>query len=209
MTRAEGSLVSGDGLTQNGHITVYHGKLVVDVPRDLYRGPDAKVVEERAGPFIELVRTRYPWVTENSARTLIEKGRMEMMRVRDEESKGKVHARHLASQGKVDEAVEHLRIHLELDPGDVDSWYLLGELLCRRGDTEEGYRAINRARSLRSPNSALIASTTSGTVAPQGTLTQFPSMTCPFLTLQHLTMVLTSGSTWSAGQTLRKGTSLP
>ena len=56
----------------------------------------------------------------------------------------------------------------------------------------------------------MIASTTSGTVAPQGTAATSPSLSCPALTRQHFTMVLTpSDGTLSFGQTLMNGTSLP
>ena len=54
----------------------------------------------------------------------------------------------------LDETREHLSslntqiLNLEQNPEDVDNWYALGELLCKAGRTEEGYKALNRGRSL-------------------------------------------------------------
>ena len=144
-------------------------------------------------------------MSENSVDVLLRKARLEMIRVRDEESKGKEHSRVLASEGKLDEAIRHMQLHLELDPDDADSWYELGNLLCKAGRASEGYKAFNRGR--KAFKRSLVASTTAGTVAPHGTRTVFPSISCPFFTLQHFTMVFTSGSVKSAGQTLMKGTS--
>ena len=135
-------------MVQADHISVVHGSLTVDVPRRLFKGPECTLDEEAAGPFRELVRNRYPWISDNSVDVLLRKARLEMIRVRDEESKGKEHSRVLASQGKLEDAIRHMELHLELDPDDADSWYELGNLLCRTGRAEEGYRAFNKGRKV-------------------------------------------------------------
>ena len=135
-------------MTQAGHITVVHGNLTVDVPRRLFRGPDCEINEEAAKPFRDMVRARYPWVSESSMDVLMSKARKEMIRVIDEETGGRSHSSNLAQQGKLDEAIAHMRLHIEQDPEDADSWYALGNLLCQAGRTDEGYRAFNRGREL-------------------------------------------------------------
>lgn len=135
-------------MTQAGHITVVHGNLTVDVPRRLFRGPDCEIDEEAAKPFRDMVRARYPWVSESSMDVLMSKARKEMIRVIDEETGGRSHSSNLAQQGKLDEAIAHMRLHIEQDPEDADSWYALGNLLCQAGRTDEGYRAFNRGREL-------------------------------------------------------------
>lgn len=135
-------------MTQAGHITVVHGNLTVDVPRRLFRGPDCEIDEEAARPFRDMVRARYPWVSESSMDVLMSKARKEMIRVIDEETGGRSHSSNLAQQGKLDEAIAHMRLHIEQDPEDADSWYALGNLLCQAGRTDEGYRAFNRGRDL-------------------------------------------------------------
>ena len=135
-------------MTQAGHITVVHGNLTVDVPRKLFRGPYCEIDEETARPFRDMVRARYPWVSESSMDVLMSKARKEMIRVIDEETGGRSHSSNLAQQGKLDEAIAHMRLHIEQDPEDADSWYALGNLLCQAGRTDEGYRAFNRGRDL-------------------------------------------------------------
>ena len=135
-------------MTQAGHITVVHGNLTVDVPRRLFRGPDCEIDEEAARPFRDMVRARYPWVSESSMDVLMSKARKEMIRVIDEETGGRSHSSNLAQQGKLDEAISHMKLHIEQNPEDADSWYALGNLLCQAGRTDEGYRAFNRGREL-------------------------------------------------------------
>lgn len=135
-------------MTQAGHIRVVYGSTTVDVPRRLFKGRGCEIDEEEAGRFRETTMARCPWISERSMDVLMKKARMEMLRVMDEETGGRNHSRMLAEEGRVDDAVAHLRLRLEEDPGDADSWYALGELLCRRGDAEEGYAAINRGSEL-------------------------------------------------------------
>ena len=49
---------------------------------------------------------------------------------------------------ELDEAIAHLQLHLESNPRDADSWYKLGELLCKAGRADEGYKAFNKGREL-------------------------------------------------------------
>ncbi len=135
-------------MSQADHITVVHGSLTVDVPRNIFKGPECTIDEDRAAPFRRMIQDRYPWITDNSMTVLLNKARKEMQRVRDEETNGRQHSTALESQGKLDEAIAHMRRHLEMDPSDADSWYRLGELLCRAGKAEEGYKAFNRGREL-------------------------------------------------------------
>ena len=37
---------------------------------------------------------------------------------------------------------------IEVVPDDADAWYVLGESLCKLGETEEGFVALTKARSL-------------------------------------------------------------
>ena len=71
-----------------------------------------------------------------------------MVRILDEETKGRSHSRELAESGRLEDAIAHMRLHLEMDPDDADSWYALGNLLCKAGNAEEGYKALNRGRTL-------------------------------------------------------------
>ncbi|MDR0508906.1 MAG: tetratricopeptide repeat protein [Candidatus Methanoplasma sp.] len=131
-----------------GHFSVTHGSLVVSVPRNIFRGSGAAIDEERAAPFRDMLKHRYPWLTDNSLNVLMDNARKTMMRILDEETNGRSLSKELESQGRTEEAIRHLKRHLEKDPEDADTWYALGELLCRSGRVEEGYKAFARGREL-------------------------------------------------------------
>ena len=130
------------------HITIPHGSMTLSIPKDIFEGPDARPNEKKEREFRELMKSRYPWLNDNSLDIIMKNARKEMLRIMDEESGGRSTSRRYASQGKYELAIEHLRQHLDDNPNDADGWYALGELLCKVGRTEEGYRAMNKGRSL-------------------------------------------------------------
>lgn len=129
-----------------GHIEVHHGTLVVMVPRSIFKKGTSIIVPERAAPFKEMIRNRYPWLTENSMDVLLERASKEMSQILDEETSGRSAARYLDDEGKTETAIKHLKSILEQNPDDSDSWYMLGELLCKIGLADEGYEAFSKGR---------------------------------------------------------------
>jgi tetratricopeptide (TPR) repeat protein len=134
--------------TPEGYISVVHGKLTVSVPRNIFRGSSAEIDPIRAGPFRNMLKERYPWLNDNSLDVLMEKARREMVGTLDDETNGRYLSKELEAAGKIDKAIEHLKRHLEQNPNDADSWYALGEVLCRAGRAEDGYKAFARGREL-------------------------------------------------------------
>ena len=131
-----------------GYIEVVHGKLTVNVPRNIFKGVEAELDPQKSKDFGKLLQSRYPWLTEGSLEVLFRNARFEMLRVLDRETGGRNESKRLEDQGDLEGAIRHLRQHLEEDPEDADGWYALGNLLCKAGRTEEGYQAFNRGRSL-------------------------------------------------------------
>ena len=125
-----------------------HGKLTVNVPRDMFRGDGALIDEKKAAPFKKMLQSRYPWLSDNSLEVLMSNARSVMLGILDEESNGRSFSRVLASEGRLDEAIDHLKEHLDRNSNDADTWYALGELLCKTGKVEEGYKAFARGREL-------------------------------------------------------------
>lgn len=125
-----------------------HGKLTVSVPRNIFKGYGAEIDEERAAPFKEMLKQRYPWLSDNSLDVLMETARKKMIEILDEDTNGRSLSKELESQGKTEEAIKHLKKRLEINSEDADTWYALGELLCKTGRTEEGYKAFARGREL-------------------------------------------------------------
>ena len=130
------------------HITVSHGSMTVNIPRDVFEGPDAVMNPEKEKELRDMLSKRYPWLTSNALDVIMRNARREMLRVMDEESGGRSTSRRLSSQGKNEMAIAHLEQHLKEHPEDADSWYALGELLCKVGRAEEGYKAMKKGRSL-------------------------------------------------------------
>ena len=127
---------------------VVHGKMVLAVPKDMFSGRDAVIDEEKAKKFAEKTKSRYPWITDNAMEVIFRNARKEMLRLNDERTGGRSTSQRLESEGKTEMAIQHLKRHLEEHPDDAESWYALGELLCKSGEVDEGHRAINKGRSL-------------------------------------------------------------
>jgi tetratricopeptide (TPR) repeat protein len=130
------------------YLTINHGKLTVKVPMNLFKGTTGILDQEKTIPFKKVLKERYPWLTDNSLDVLIRKAKEEYIKTVDNESKGRLVARDLEAKGKNEEALAHLKKHLEADPNDADSWYAFGDLLCKMGRAEEGYKAYARGREL-------------------------------------------------------------
>ena len=123
-----------------------HGSLSVNVPRDLFKGIECDIDPVKRERFSTILRSRYPWLTEGSLEVFYRNARQEMLSVKDEETGGRNGSAILERKGDIEGAIRHLKGYLEIDPEDSDSWYALGELLCKAGRTEEGYKAFNRGR---------------------------------------------------------------
>jgi len=126
------------------HFVIQHGNLAVNVPRSLFKGSDAVPDDAQEKQFRKMLRERYPWLSENSLDVLMRNARSELLRMMDEETCGRNTANKFVSDGKVNKAIEHLEKHLSENPNDFNSWYMLGELLCKEGRTEEGYEAFRK-----------------------------------------------------------------
>ena len=131
-------------MTQADHVTVIHGSMTVDVPRKIFKGKECNIDWDEVAPFKKIIQSRYPWISDNAINVILNKAQMEMMRVRDEETNGREYSKTLAQKGKLDDAIEHLRIRLELNPDDAKSWYDLGELLFKKGDASGGFDAFRK-----------------------------------------------------------------
>ena len=130
------------------YILVDHGKLTLKVPRDMFKGPNADVDEERYQEFKRITQRRYPWIRDTGMEVILRNSRKEMLRILDEESGGKNTVKKFASQGKNELAIAHLKEYLEEHPDDADSWYALGELYFKTGRMDEGFQAMNKGKSL-------------------------------------------------------------
>jgi len=130
------------------HVAVNHGKLTVNIPRSAFTGDNAVPDEAEIKRLGKMLMERYPWLSENAIDVIMHNARKAVLEKIDEETGGRARARLLMSEDRTDEAIAYLRRHLEADPQNADTWYLLGEALCKAGRTEEGYAVFKRGRDL-------------------------------------------------------------
>lgn len=127
--------------------TIYHGKLQVNVPYDVFKTSSAELDPVRAEEFKKVMMSRYPWITENSMQVVFNKAKREMQTILDErrEARG---VRCVSEVKDLPSEIVKTKRELERNPDDPMLWMRLGELLCKNGETEEGYKALNKGRSL-------------------------------------------------------------
>jgi len=129
-------------------IEVSHGRLRVNVPLSAYEGTTYHIRPEEAEKLKRILASRYPWLTPNALRVFIEEAE-QAMRERIQSQLGEVErARHALQAGSYERAKRMAEDYLEDRPDDPDAWYVLGEALCRLGDTEAGFAALRKARAL-------------------------------------------------------------
>jgi tetratricopeptide (TPR) repeat protein len=126
-------------------ITVKHGSLILNVPCSIFVNGRSQFNDSSDGYFL-MLQQRYPWLNDNSLAVLKRRTEDEMRRVIEEGLRGPGKARMLSAEGRDMDAIRHLESYLIDRPEDGDAWYVLGEILCRIGRSEEGYKAINHGR---------------------------------------------------------------
>lgn len=131
-----------------GYIQVAHGNMTLSIPRNIFKGADAELDPVKSKEYGELLLSRYPWLKPGSLEVIFKNARREMLRILDEETGGRNESIRLEKQGDIEGAIRHLKKKLQEDPDDVDSWFALGNLLCKAGRAKEGYEAFNKGRSL-------------------------------------------------------------
>ena len=126
---------------------VKHGSLELNVPYSVFVKGTSELTDG-SDEYFTMLQQRYPWLTDNSIAVLKRRTKDEMQRIIDEGSRGPRKARMLSAEGKDMDAIRHIESYLIEFPDDADAWYALGEILCRIGRTEDGYRMINHGRRL-------------------------------------------------------------
>ncbi len=137
---------SDQGLSE--YVLVSHGKLEIRVPMKIFRGTSTRFDEGDRKEFEELLSSRYPWLSEYAVEEILEKTRDRLVERIDSRKSSVEKAREVMENGQHTRALEMIGQRLDSQPEDPDIWYLRGEILCRMGDREEGYRSFHKARAL-------------------------------------------------------------
>ena len=128
-------------------LRVKHGSLELNIPYSVFVKGTSEL-NKGSGEYFSMLKQRYPWLTENSLAVLKKRTSDEMQRIIEEGLRGPKKARMLSRDGKDMQAIHHLEGYLIDFPDDADAWYVLGEILCKIGRADEGYKAINHGRRL-------------------------------------------------------------
>ena len=126
-------------------LKIEHGSLTLNIPYSVFVKGTSEFNDSSDGYFA-MLRQRYPWLSENSITVLRRRTCEEMRRIIEDGMKGARKARMLSDEGKHLEAVKHLESYLVDHSEDGDAWYALGEILCRIGRDDEGYKAMSHGR---------------------------------------------------------------
>lgn len=127
-------------------IEVRHGKMLINVPRSIFKGRTSVLKPKEAEDFKRILTARYPWLSANAIDVIMEEARETMESLLDMEKGAVERARKLSTEGKYSEALTALEQHIADHPKDPDAWYLKGEIYFKMGRRTEGFSAFARAK---------------------------------------------------------------
>ena len=128
-------------------IQVSHGHLLVNVPLTSYDGTTYRIKPEEAEKLKQLLASRYPWLSQNALKVFIEEAEQAMFERIQSQLGYMEKARNALRSGNYDRAKRMAEKQLEHLPEDSDAWYVLGESLCKLGESDKGFAALAKARS--------------------------------------------------------------
>lgn len=144
----EGPMTSSPVKRNPNFIEVSHGRLRVNVPLSVFDGTTYHIRAEEAEKLKRTLVSRYPWLSENALEVFIKEAE-QAMRERIQSRLGFMDkARHAMRSGDYQKAKRMAERRIERVPEDSDAWYVLGESLCKLGESERGHAALTRARVL-------------------------------------------------------------
>ncbi|MCL2712907.1 MAG: tetratricopeptide repeat protein [Methanomassiliicoccaceae archaeon] len=129
----------------NRTITVEHGSLVIEMPCSIFVSGTSEL-NDSSEEYFSMLMKRYPWLNKNSITVIKRTAKRIMNDIIEQSLRGSKKAMILFNEGENMKAIQHLESFLVDFPEDADAWYTLGEILCRIGREDEGYRAINHGR---------------------------------------------------------------
>jgi tetratricopeptide (TPR) repeat protein len=134
-------------------IEVRHGKMLINVPKAIFKGRSSVLIEKEAAVFKGQLASRYPWLSKYAIEVILKESRATMESILELERTEVEKARRLFSAGKYQKALQLVEEQTRKDPQDVEAWYLKGEIMFKLGENEAGFKAFAKARgnSQRSP----------------------------------------------------------
>lgn len=129
-------------------LPVSHGKMVINVPYSVFRDRTFNLIPEKWEELRQNLSVKYPWLSIH-ALEVIKKEIMDAMKAKIlSEKTAAQRARDMIARDNLQGAISWLEGHFELEPDDVDAWYVYGEALMKIGKKEEGFAALKKGRQL-------------------------------------------------------------
>jgi hypothetical protein len=129
-------------------IQVTHGRMLINVPRRIFKDGTALVREEEAREFRHALAKRFPWLSRYAIDEIMKKAVETMASLLDMEKGDVQRAKEMLILARADRALELADQRLSKTPDYPDAWYVKGEALLRLGRAEDGFRAMAHARNL-------------------------------------------------------------
>lgn len=127
-------------------IEVRHGKMLINVPRRIFKGRTSALVPAEVEKFKKNLSSRYPWLSENAISVILEESTKTMEALLEMERSAVERGRQFLKTGEYTKALKVIERHIQCSPKDPDAWYLKGEILLKLGEREKGYQAFAKAR---------------------------------------------------------------
>jgi len=133
---------------RSNFIKVQHGNMELNIPIKLFEPGTSDIRPAEAVKLRKLLRSQYPWLTDNAVDVILKSSQEEMAMIMDSERTVADRAREMLRRGEYEKALGFLDAHLFVDEDDVDASYLRADALMKLGRKEEGFKAMRHAQTL-------------------------------------------------------------
>ena len=129
-------------------IKVGHGKMELNIPITLFEEGTARIRMEQAEMLREKLKCQYPWLSDNAIDVILRNASEEMSRLIETRKPPSQKAREMIDQGRYEQALAYLDVHLDLEPEDIDCWYVRSETLFKLERNEEAFQSMRTGQRL-------------------------------------------------------------
>jgi tetratricopeptide (TPR) repeat protein len=120
----------------------------LNIPTTLFEEGTARVRADQAEVLREKLKCQYPWLSDNAIDVILKSSSEEMSRHIETKKPPSQKAREMLVEGRYEQALSFLDVHLDLEPGDVDCWYVRSEALFKLGRKEEAFQSMRTGQRL-------------------------------------------------------------
>jgi tetratricopeptide (TPR) repeat protein len=120
----------------------------INIPISLFEEGTARVRADQAKVLREKLKCQYPWLSDNAIDVILKNSSEEMSRHIEMKKPPSQKAREMLDEGRYEQALSFLDVHLDLEPEDVDCWYVRSEALFKLGRQEEAFQSMRTGQRM-------------------------------------------------------------